>query len=350
MKTIADFSTGRENNFDFIRMLAAFMVMFSHSYPLTFGENDNEPLFVLTGCQTDFGITAVSIFFIISGFLVSQSLVRKKNLADYFRARILRIFPALIVMILLVVFVAGPILTSLSFKDYFTHSDTYTYLTMMYVFNNKVQDLPGVFVNNPYHHVINGSLWTIRYELTCYIALPAIVLLFRKQVVTSLVLTAAVIYIAFNLFFAPEYLIVLFSLCFLSGSLFYFFRNKIPMHWMIAVVAAGLLVVSVPLRLLQQAFPWLVGYLVIYLALVPKSRLTRFGKYGDFSYGFYIWAFPIQQIVAQYYSHLGTYFNVLISFPFVLLLAIGSWHLIEKPALEWKSKSKVQLESVVVDN
>ena len=183
MKSVADYLSGRQNNFDFIRMAAALMVMFSHSYPLTTGDNDSEPLFMLTKCQTDFGVAAVNIFFIVSGFLVSQSLMRKKSLADYFRARALRIFPALIVMILLLVFVAGPVLTTLSLHAYFSNQHTWHYLTLMYVFNNDVQSLPGVFENNPFHHVVNGSLWTIRYELTCYIALPAIVLLFRKQLI-----------------------------------------------------------------------------------------------------------------------------------------------------------------------
>jgi len=337
MKRVSDFVSSRENNFDFIRMIAAVSVLFSHSYPLTYGENDNEPLFILTKCQTDFGIIAVNIFFIISGFLVTQSFIRKQTLADYFRSRILRIFPALIVMILLIVFVAGPLLTTLSVREYFYSNETYRYLTMMYVFNDsEVQNLPGVFEKNPFHDTINGSLWTIRYELTCYIALPAVLLLFRKRPVASLLLTAAVILIALNSFFGPGYLIISFFTCFLSGSIFYLLRKKIPLHWFIAVCAAGLLITSVPLRILSYTFPWLAGYLVIYLALIPKTSLTKFGKYGDFSYGIYIWAFPVQQVVAQSHSSYGSYFNAIVSFPFVLILAILSWHFIEKPSLRLK--------------
>jgi len=320
-------------------MLAAVSVLFSHSYSLTYGENDNEPLFVLTGHQTDFGILAVNIFFIISGFLVTQSLLRKEILADYFRARALRIFPALIVMVLVLVFVAGPLLTTLPVGEYFSNTDTYRYLTMMYVFNdNEIQGLPGVFENNPFHNIVNGSLWTIRYELSCYIALPAIFLLFRKREVASLLLSAAVIYIVLNLFSAPKYLVIPFFGCFLSGSLIYIFRTKIPMHGMIATTAAGLLIASVPLKIFSYTFPLLAGYLIIYLALVPKSFLTRFGKYGDFSYGIYIWAFPVQQVIAQYFLSKGTYFNALVSFLIVLPLAILSWYLIEKPALRYKKK------------
>jgi peptidoglycan/LPS O-acetylase OafA/YrhL len=339
MKKVSDYISGRENNFDFIRVVAAVAVMFSHSYPLTYGENDNEPLFMLTKCQTDFGIAAVTIFFIVSGFLVTQSLMRKQTLADYFRSRALRIFPAMTVMILLLVFIIGPLLSTLSPGEYFSNRKTYNYLKLIYVFTGEeINDLPGVFENNPFHHVVNGSLWTIRYELTCYLALPAIYFLFRKRPVVSLVLFASVIFIALNLFFAPGYLIISLVTCFLSGSLIFVFRNKIPLHWMIAVACALLLVISVPLKILSITFPWLMGYLIIYLALVPKSALTRFGKYGDFSYGIYIWAFPIQQIIAQHYAYKGPHFNVIASFPFVFMIAVGSWHLIEKPALSLKNK------------
>ena len=213
---------------------------------------------------------------------------------------------------------------------------------MMYVFNDtEVQGLPGVFENNPFHNIVNGSLWTIRYELTCYIALPAIFLLFRKREVASLLLSAAVIYIALNLFSAPKYLIIPFFCCFLCGSLMYIFREKIPMHWMLANLSAALLIASVALKIFNYTFPFLAGYLIIYLALVPKSMLTKFGKYGDFSYGIYIWAFPVQQVIAQYFSSKGPLFNALVSFPIVLIVAIISWYLVEKPALARKKKSIV---------
>jgi peptidoglycan/LPS O-acetylase OafA/YrhL len=294
-------------------------------------------LLILTNSEANFGTSAVNIFFIISGFLVTQSFIRKET-REYFRARILRIFPGLITMIMLMVFVAGPLLTTLSPSEYFYNKETYRYLSMMYVFNNnKVEGLPGVFEKNPFHDTVNGSLWTIRYELALYIALPAILLLFRKKLVASLLLTAVVIFLAMNSFSAPGYIILSIVTCFLSGSIFYFFRKKIPLHWFIAVCAAALLIASVPLKIFSYTFPWLAGYLVIYLALVPKSKLTRFGKYGDFSYGIYIWAFPIQQIIAQTYSPKGSYFNALASFAIVLPIAILSWHLIEKPALKFKS-------------
>jgi peptidoglycan/LPS O-acetylase OafA/YrhL len=116
----------------------------------------------------------------------------------------------------------------------------------------------------------------------------------------------------------------------------YVFRKKIPMHWLIATVSTVLLIASVQLKIFDQAFPWLAGYLFIYLALVPKSALTRFGKYGDFSYGIYIWAFPIQQVVAQYFLAKGVYFNALLSISIVLPVAILSWYFIEKPAMNYK--------------
>ena len=158
----------RKNNLDIIRFLAATLVVFSHAYPLTTGNNATEPFAVCSNGQMTFGELAVSIFFIISGFLITQSYDRSKNPIYYFKARVLRIFPGLIFCVLLTVFFLGPIFTELNVKDYFKDPKTYDYLKTITLYWIQY-DLPGVFQTNVWPGAVNGSLWTLWYEFFFYI-------------------------------------------------------------------------------------------------------------------------------------------------------------------------------------
>ena len=99
--TLKDLASGRNNNFDFIRFVAASLVIFSHAYRLATGRGDIEPLVLFSGSQIWFGHLAVIIFFVISGFLIAQSYERSSNVIVYFWARALRIIPALVASIFL---------------------------------------------------------------------------------------------------------------------------------------------------------------------------------------------------------------------------------------------------------
>jgi peptidoglycan/LPS O-acetylase OafA/YrhL len=338
MKTIGDFAESRENNFDFIRFVAASAVIFSHSFPLTYDEIDMEPMIRLSHGRYTTGEMAVSIFFIISGFLVTQSFQRSKDLKNYFLARALRIFPALIAVVMVLVFVAGPMLSELSFKDYFTAPGTYHYLLRMTIFTDEDNTrLPGVFAHNPYAGTVNGSLWTLSYEVVCYLAVPAIALLFHKRKwLPALLLLAACIVLSINFFLFSMFLKL--SSCFLSGALFYIFRKKIPLNSWLALVNLALLIISFRFDFFPYTLGLFGGYIILYLSYVPKSALFRFSKHGDFSYGIYIWAFPVQQFIASHYASKGNYFNAGVSFLVTLILGILSWHLVEKRALQLKKK------------
>jgi len=344
MKTIDFYSSGpegspsdRKNNFDFIRFIAASAVIFSHSYPLTFGSNEKEPLSILSNGVCNIGDTAVGIFFIISGFLVTQSFERSRSLKHYFLARSLRIFPALIAVVLLLTFIAGPILTHISIRQYFSSPVTWQYLERMVIFTNEDNvALPGVFENTPYARIVDGSLWTLSYELVCYLLLPAIVLLVKRNWFPALsLLTLAV------LLSVPFLYLVLFmklGSCFLFGSLYYVFRKNIPMDGRLALAAFAMVLLSLRTGLFFYVFGLAGGYLILFLAFIPHTSRLRFSKYGDFSYGIYIWAFPVQQVIAEQYASKGNFFNAAISFPVALLFGILSWHFIEKKALALKSK------------
>ena len=134
----------RNNNLDLIRLIAAAMVIWSHAYPIVLGKGAEQPLTALTAGQLSMGDLGVAIFFVISGFLVSQSMFRLNDLTGYAKARILRIFPGLIFCILLSILLIGPLFTTLSTAEYLTNNQTYNYLIATTTLNFLSPFLPGV--------------------------------------------------------------------------------------------------------------------------------------------------------------------------------------------------------------
>lgn len=181
MRSIGDYLNGKQNNFDFLRFLAATLVIVSHSFPLTgFRE--------IAVLHNTLGGHGVFIFFLISGFLITRSYLASNNVFLFFKARLLRIFPALIVVILLTIFVLGPAVTSIPLDQYFANKSTYQMLNNILLHSISYK-LPGVFEQNPYKYSVNGSLWTLKYEFTFYIfvaVLGVLTILKRKEIIILL--------------------------------------------------------------------------------------------------------------------------------------------------------------------
>ena len=157
--------TGRQNNFDALRLLAAILVIFSHSFLIAEGTQSREWLIRLTGNQCILGLTGVFVFFAISGFLVTQSFEQTPNRLHFLTKRALRIFPGLLVATLLSAFVLGPLVTDLPLGAYLSRVEPYQYVVGNTLLDQTVHELPGVrFVDNPVGLEINGSLWTLRLE------------------------------------------------------------------------------------------------------------------------------------------------------------------------------------------
>lgn len=156
------------DNFAAIRLLAALVVVFGHSFPLTGSEG---PGYLGSPAST----LAVKIFFVISGYMISESWLRDPHIGRYLRRRALRIFPALFVLCLFSVLVVGPALTSADLATYLSHHGTWNYLTNIALYPNY--SLPGVFEGNIYPSAVNGSLWTLPIEFSMYLLLPVLLLL-----------------------------------------------------------------------------------------------------------------------------------------------------------------------------
>jgi peptidoglycan/LPS O-acetylase OafA/YrhL len=342
--------TARGNNFDALRLVAAISVIFSHAFLIAEGTEAHEPLIRLTGRQSILGLAGVFVFFTISGFLVTQSFEESTSPLRYLAKRALRIFPGLFVALLVSAFLLGPLVTTLPLADYLGRPEPYGYVVGNTMLNLSIHELPGVlFVDNPVGLEVNGSLWTLRYEFMMYLMVLVLgVLQLLKPVVLLWLLALGLACLQFdNLAFLGTWgwLLAFFAI----GMVLYKFRQTRLFDARVALLALAGLVLSVPLRQFIQLFPLFGGYLAIYLALdrrLPTIPATRF---GDLSYGLYIYGWPVEIMVMWTSGGGATWWRVfLLSLPIALAAAWLSWHLVEEPMLRLKpGKARPQALSVV---
>ena len=352
MTKLSQVSAGRENNFDFLRFFLATCVIFSHAFNLLYDGDrwhEYDPLTYLTNGQFAFGGGAVEGFFLISGFLITQSWMRSKSGLDYAKKRVLRIVPALVVVLLVTTFVFGPIATNLKMASYFQNPHTYAYLGFLGAKSlHQTDRLPGVFAHNPTLFQVNGSLWTVRCEALCYLMVAVLGLLglyrFRFLILLASVATLPVMVhltsrAGGNGDWAGAFHVLVF---FLWGMTFYFYRDVIPFSRAILGVALALLVAADLRNDLQWTMPWAGGYVLFYAAFSPRLKMQHFARHGDFSYGLYLYAFPIQQILVEYFAKsFNAYTLALATFALTLGMAVLSWNLVEKRFLRLKRPSAV---------
>lgn len=334
-----------DNRFDVLRLLAAWLVLFSHCFPLG-GRPGQEPLASTWGADTLGGV-GVAIFFVLSGYLVTLSLERSTSVIEFARRRALRIFPGLVVIVLLCMFVLGPWLTTLPLADYLPHSMTREYLKTASAVSIRFV-LPGVFADNPLPNAVNGSLWSLPYELTCYAVLALSSLLpapLRFKVVLATALLVVLILLRpavppatpFDKFFGLDYYHTKLGLIFALGAVFACWRAHIrPLLWpgLLALVAAVLISHGAAQDLLYLLG---LGSVTLWLALYGRWLPSIPKRVGDWSYGAYLYGFPVQQVLAHYKLHEVSFGGfVLASSLLTFALAGLSWHLVEKQVLRWK--------------
>jgi len=358
MNSLSDYKDSRDNNFNLIRFVAASLVLVSHSFPLATGSGVAEPLKSALGIA--FGHIAVDIFFITSGFLITGSLLRSKSTPSYIAARVLRIYPALIVAMLLTVFVLGPLLTQFTLSDYFTRQTFIYLLKNSTLFFGVEFNLPGVFVEVPWENAVNGSLWTLPYEVKMYAYLLFFFLgiAFLKRItpikyqkwvkfewaIAFTALTSLLLHLSNHVYLNRfDDFIRLFSFFFI-GSFCYIYASVIRMSSRTFLLltffglasAVGVVYFELNKETFMVTYILTLPYIVFYLAYIPNGIIRRFNNLGDYSYGIYIYAFPMQQMSALLISNVSVIQMIFVSGVLTLLLAIGSWHLVEKKALKLK--------------
>lgn len=347
-RTLADALHGHNNNFGIVRLLAAAMVMFGHSFILQPAMGRVDPLHVLTGHDYS-GSLAVYAFFFLSGILISQSWDRQSTLGSYAALRIGRIWPALIVCIVLITLVAGPLLSTQSLSSYYADKQTVGFLTRNIVlFSGLRTRLPGLFDDNAFHGV-NSSLWTLPVEVMCYVMIAVLGLLSlargKVRATIGVIVALAVWYATFHIHLRiPIVEVILKDLTekpgdfsahpvpfFIAGFFAYHFRDKLPLRGDVAVV---LCVVYVLTR--QQPWADALLYVTFVYGLLVFSALPQLKALRpdwDISYGLYIYGFFVQQVVASYFPQQDNFIGLAMSIVITAIIAAGSWFLVEKPMI-----------------
>jgi peptidoglycan/LPS O-acetylase OafA/YrhL len=331
------------NNYDFLRLFAACSIIFYHSFSLL-DKVGSEPLVQFTKGRLNFSFIGLSIFFCISGFLIAKSAVRSPGVINYLWKRLLRIQPLLIVTCILTVLICV-FFTNLTAKDYFLNKNTWSYFrNIMPVFGLQFT-LPGVFAHNIGESGVNGSLWTLILEERLYI-LMCIVFLLRKKNSSYFILFIAVLNLFYlcNRFFFDGEMVPYFmsspffySLLFLNSAALYFFKIDFSGSLFFFISFSFIaFAISVLFPSLNFLYFFSIPVLVNSVAQI-KGITNRAGKYGDFTYGVYVFSFPVQQMfiatdMADQNPYRLFFYTLVIVFP----MAILSWNLVERKFLGLK--------------
>jgi peptidoglycan/LPS O-acetylase OafA/YrhL len=335
--------------FDFVRTALAAAVLAWHTVAVVEGSAAETKATAIW----PFVYSILPMFFALSGFLVTGSALRLPP-RDYVLNRVFRIVPALAVDIILGAIVLGPIVTTLPLKEYFSDHLFVSYF--FNIFGYIHYNLPGVFINNPLSGVVNGSLWTVPYEILCYIIMFSFIILgicrwkFIAGAAFIISITSCILYI-FNINFQFPFFdriidIMFFSKgaslvpSFLVGSAIYLMKDFLPFDGRIAVaVVAAMVALSLfgqpswfqnPIFMALSVAP--LAYLVIWLGLVRFPKLPVLNR-GDYSYGIYLYHFPILQLLQMEFGFASWGQLLVASVIPVIAFAMFSWHAIEKPIL-----------------
>jgi peptidoglycan/LPS O-acetylase OafA/YrhL len=335
-----------QNNLVLFRLIASLLVIWGHAYPLTADDKGTDFVFAITGFEHSGGL-AVKFFFFISGLLIGNSLLSGTGPKEYLKARFFRIWPALTAFVLIFTFIIGPLITSKELIGYLVSRETWSF-----VFSNigtspalgsvrsnfTIWELPGVFQTNFFTEV-NGSLWTIPYEVLCYGT--AFTIWFLSHRLRLALLTSAIGMLLVQ-YFVPDIAIIdssriLLLILFYAGFALSIVQSKVKVgpltHFSLGVLALILWGTNVGALLFYA--------LIFSLALqVSTSQFIRAIRLpGDYSYGVYIWGWPIQQILVMSGQLNSTLANQIVTMVIALVIGAASWHLIEKPAIDFGKKS-----------
>lgn len=353
-------SVGHDNNLNLLRVVAAALVLVSHSFVLATGDPAAEPWTARLGMSP--GGVAVDLFFAVSGFLVTASLVGSGNLWRFAAARALRVYPALWVALASTTLVVGLAFTELSPAAFFRDRQTWSYLGINALMITAQGPLPGAFAHVPFAGVINGSLWTLRYELRIYALLALCWFVVRRWRPAAAPLDTArafgrvVVVLAVGLLVASEALhldgrrsdFVALGAMFFQGAALFVLRRSVAIGWrVLAALAAacGLAALVSPLAF-GAVYRCCLPLVALHLGFLPGGPLRRYNRLGDYSYGIYIAAFPVQQMLMARHPGLGPLALAAAAALPTLALAVLSWRLVEARALSHKATFARRLERV----
>lgn len=334
----------RRNNIDALRLVLSLLVLLSHCYPLASGTEAFEPLALLSNNQLTLGGFAVDGFFILSGYLIVQSWDRSRSVRSYLMKRVRRIYPGYLAAVAVCVWIVIP-LASPNGRDVFSFATVFDNIWRFLLLRGFHG--PGAFLENPHPRAVNGSLWSIPYEFWCYIGVMLLGLagcLKRRRLLLALLVGAVISHFVFQycslkihggflreIFGSPRGWARLLP-CYLAGIVLARYRECVPVSGKLAALAFLMFLLAARVSHgLIIAIPTCGTYLLFWVAFTGVVRWHNAAKWGDFSYGIYLYAFPIQQLTMYY---LGRPVAPLLLFALclvpTLLAGIASWFLVER--------------------
>ena len=341
---MAEKKDSRKNNFNIIRTAACLFVFTGHMGRILGTEPPAFSGYVLHEM-------GVAILFMLAGYLVTESWLKDPDLLRYGIRRFLRLWPPFAVMVLIMTFIAGPLVSGLGFSAYF-QSWYIAYLNNLRLY--ITYSLPGVFTDLPVPNTVNGSIWTMPVEAAMYVITPLIAALLHMRrrsersfmaaaVLTAMFLMLDLYFIAFMrgtqvVFYRTDLISAHhLGLSYMTGILFTYPQIKKRLNIQKAIVGMGVLLMisraSAPLvYLFMDLF---VPYFVFSFALEQEPVFRGYGRKVDLSYGIYLYGFYFQQLTMQYMRrnemNMGYMPVLIISFLPTVLAAFVSYYLVEKP-------------------
>lgn len=327
---------GRANGFDGLRLMLALGVMAFHSATITQGGTDAVPPVLQAIARL-----ILPAFFALSGYLVAASLSRCASIREFLALRLLRVLPALAIVVAATALALGPWLSRLAPADYFRDPLLAAYFRNVLASPHYL--LPGLFEGHPRAGIVNGSLWTIPLELICYGLLASLALVARGRALTIALAALALLLLFPRMPFAGLVFAWLpakeLPLAFCAGALLYRLGRRVPHHPAIGLLSIGLAIALSWDRSVWAALPLAYGVIWLGLRRIP-AWLTR----ADYSYGVYLVSYPLQQAwIGIFPNHAAWWMDLLFTLPAVMLCAAALWHGVEKPVLSRKHEIVTRL-------
>ncbi|WP_321951049.1 acyltransferase family protein [Paraburkholderia bannensis] len=335
------------NNFNLLRLLFAVGVIFSHSFELL---RHLDPLEGLSAGMS-VGTLGVCGFFLLSGYLTAQSWTHEPRSLAFLKKRALRLYPAFIVASALSVFVVGPLGASTAhyFSDWSAHKFFADLVGL------RQPRTPDVFVNSPVPSV-NGSMWTITFELRCYLLMTVLGLCGAMKrrwaiLVLAVAVNGAALYGAplqageqGDALFGVSGFMLWFASLYLAGVCFYLFREHLPLrgrYAAIALVGFGAALFA-PAAVMRAATVTLGAYCLFYVGQRQSPWLAKLRMRDDLSYGLYLYGWPVTQLLALWLPAIAPLALFASVTAICVPLAFVSWRGIESPALRLKRARQPQ--------
>jgi peptidoglycan/LPS O-acetylase OafA/YrhL len=296
----------------------------------------------LVGLSRPITLSYLPMFFALSGFLVTGSALRTKRLVPFLGLRALRLIPALFVEVTLSAIILGGIFTQLPLSQYYSSAMFWGYF--MNIAGDIHFKLPGVFANNT-TDIVNSNLWTLPWELNCYLVMSCMLvtgILNHRRVLAMLFAVATLVLVYASL--VDGFQVVPAQVegptliyYFVAGVLMFLWRDKIVFHECLFIGAAAACYILMMSSKTVFIYPLLLTYITVFIGLFPFPKFSLIQS-GDYSYGIYLYGFPVTQALVAGFP--GLHRNLAVAAPLAILatgaFAALSWHGVEKRCLRLK--------------